>query len=116
MSTFDKREKGEEAKYARDKELGFKINARRNKLLGLWAAERMSRQGADAEAYAKECVLADFQNPGEEDVFRKVMEDLKKADAPVSEHDMRRKMAALVETAREEVEKAADKTRATTWA
>ncbi len=116
MSTFNKREKGEEAKYARNEELSFKINARRNKLLGLWAAERMGMQGADAEAYAKECVLADFENPGEEDVFRKVMEDLKKANAPVSEHDMRRKMAALVETAREEAEKAANRTRATTWA
>ena len=99
MSTFYRREKGEEAKYARNEELRFKINARRNKLLGLWAAERMGMQGADAEAYAKECVLADFEEPGEEDVFRKVMEDLKEADAPVSEHDMRRKMAGLVETA-----------------
>lgn len=104
MSTFDKREKGQEAKYAHDEELSFKINARRNKLLGLWAAERMGMQGADAEAYGKECVLADFEEPGEEDVYRKVMEDLKKANAPVSEHDMRRKMAALVETARQEVE------------
>lgn len=104
MSTFDKREKGQEAKYARDEELSFKINARRNKLLGLWAAERMGMQGADAEAYAKECVMADFEEPGEEDVYRKVMDDLKKANAPVSEHDMRRKMAALVETARQEVE------------
>ena len=111
MSTFNKREKGEEAKYARNEELSFKINARRNKLLGLWAAERMGRQ--DAETYAKECVLADFDKPGDEGVFRKVMDDLKKANAPVSEHDMRRKMAALLETAREEVEKAADKARAT---
>lgn len=104
MSTFEKREKGEEAKYARNEELSFKINARRNKLLGLWAAERMGMEGADADAYAKECVLADFEEPGEEDVYRKVMGDLKKADAPVPEHDMRRKMAALVETAREQVE------------
>ena len=116
MSTFNKREKGEEAKYARNEELSFKINARRNKLLGLWAAERMGIEGADADAYAKECVLADFDKPGDEGVFRKVMEDLKKANAPVSEHDMRRKMAALVETAREEVEEAVNKTRATTWA
>ena len=105
MSTFDRREKGQEAKYAHDEELNFKINARRNKLLGLWAADRMGIQGADADAYAKECVLADFEEPGEEDVYRKVMEDLKKANAPVSEHDMRRKMAGLVETAREQLEK-----------
>ncbi len=116
MPMFDKREKGEEAKYARNEELSFKIHARRNKLLGLWATDRMGMQGADAEAYAKDCVLADFDKPGEEDLFRKVMDDLKKANAPVSEHDMRRKMAALVETAREELEKAANKTRATTWA
>ncbi len=108
MPMFDKREKGEEAKYARNEELNFKIHARRNKLLGLWAADRMGMQGADAEAYGRECVLADFDKPGEEDLFRKVMEDLKKANAPVSEHDMRRKMAALVETAREEVEEAAN--------
>ena len=116
MPMFDKREKGEEAKYARNEELSFKIHARRNKLLGLWAAERMGMQGADADAYAKECVLADFDKPGEEELFRKVMDDLNKANAPVSEHDMRRKMAGLVETAREEVEKAANKTRAPTWA
>ena len=116
MTMFDRREKGEEAKYARNEELSFKIKARRNKLLGLWAAERMGMQGADADAYAKECVLADFENPGDEDLYLKVMEDLKKANAQVSEHDMRRKMAGLLETAREEVEKAANKTRVPTWA
>ena len=104
MSTFDRLEKGQEAKSAHDEELNFKINARRNKLLGLWAAERMGIPGADADAYAKECVLADFEEPGEEDVYRKVMADLEKAKAPVSEHDMRRKMAGLVETAREQLE------------
>ena len=104
MSTFEKREKGEEAKFARSAEMDFKINARRNKLLGLWAADRMGMQGADADAYAKECVMADFEEPGEEDVYRKVMGDLNKANVSVPEHDMRRKMASLVETAREQVE------------
>ena len=103
MSTFDKREKGEEARYAYNEEIAFKVNARRNRLLGLWAAERMGMDGQDAEAYAKECVLADFEEPGEEDVYRKVMGDLKKANAAVPEHDMRRKMASLSETAREQV-------------
>ena len=104
MSSFDKREKGEEARSAHNEELAFKANARRNRLLGLWAAERMGIEGQDAEAYAKECVMADFEEPGEEDVYRKVMADLKKANASVPEHDMRRKMASLVDTAREQVE------------
>ena len=72
MTTFDKREEGFEKKFAHDEELRFKANARRNKLLGHWAAEKLGLTGADAEAYAKEVVMADFEEAGDDDVFRKV--------------------------------------------
>jgi hypothetical protein len=76
MSTFDKREEGFEKKFAHDEELRFKAYARRNKQLGLWAADKMGISGADADAYAKSVVLADFEEAGEDDVFRKVKADL----------------------------------------
>ncbi len=75
MSTFDKREKGFESKYVHEQEIAFKAMARRNKLLGLWAAEKMGLAGEAAAAYAKEVVKADFDEPGDEDVFRKVFGD-----------------------------------------
>ena len=71
MTTFDKREEGFEKKFAHDEELRFKANARRNKLLGLWAAEKLGLSGAEADAYAKEVVVADFEEAGDDDVFRK---------------------------------------------
>ncbi|MCG8695175.1 MAG: DUF1476 domain-containing protein [Minwuiales bacterium] len=101
MSNFDKREKGFESKYAHDKETEFKIQARRNKLLGLWAAEILGLSGDAAESYAKQVVAADFDEPGDEDVFRKVFGDLK--DKGQSEHQVRRQMAELLETAREQI-------------
>ena len=76
MTTFDKREEGFEKKFAHDEELRFKANARRNKLLGLWAAEKLGLTGADAEAYAEGVVVADFEEAGDDDVFRKVRADL----------------------------------------
>lgn len=76
MTTFDKREEGFEKKFALDEELMFKAAARRNKLLGLWAAEKLGLSGADAEAYAKSVVMADFQEAGDDDVFRKIKADL----------------------------------------
>jgi len=103
-STFDKREKAEEAKYAHDRELAFKVGARRNKLLGLWAAELMGLAGGDAEAYAKQTVMADFDEPGDDDVFRKVKGDLAEAKVEMSDHDLRRKMDSLVRVAREQLE------------
>lgn len=77
MTTFDKREDGFEKKFAHDEELQFKAMARRNKLLGLWAAEKLGKTGADADAYAKEVVLSDFEEAGDNDVLRKVAADLK---------------------------------------
>ncbi len=76
MTTFDKREEGFEKKFAHDEELRFKATARRNKLLGLWAAEQLGKSGADADAYAKEVVVADFEEAGDDDVLRKVAGDL----------------------------------------
>ncbi len=75
MTTFDKREEGFEKKFAHDEELKFKAAARRNKLLGLWAAEKLGLTGAAVDAYAKEVVVADFEEAGDEDVFRKLRKD-----------------------------------------
>lgn len=94
MTTFDKREEGFEKKFAHDEELRFKAMARRNKLLGLWAAEKLGKSGPDAEAYAKEVVLADFEEAGDNDVVRKVVKDL--AGKDVTEQDIRAKMAELL--------------------
>src|SRR5262249_18129858 len=92
MSSFDKREEGFEKKFAHDEELRFKAMARRNKLLGLWAAGLLGKSGADAEAYAKEVVLADFEEAGDDDVFRKVVRDFAANKVSQSEQDVRKKM------------------------
>ena len=103
MSTFDKRQKSFEAKYAHDQETEFKIQARRNKLLGQWTAELLDLAGEAAEAYAKQVVVADFDEPGEEDVFRKVWGDLQEKGVDISEHRVRKQMAELLDVAREQV-------------
>ncbi|MGL5165194.1 MAG: DUF1476 domain-containing protein [Afipia sp.] len=97
MSTFDKREEGFEKKFALDEEQKFKAEARRNKLLGLWAAEKLGKTGDEAAAYAKEVVSADFEEAGDGDVLRKVTNDL--AGKGVSEAEVRKKMDELVATA-----------------
>lgn len=103
MTTFDKREESFEKRFALDEEQKFKAVARRNKLLGLWAAGTLGKSGAEAEAYAKEIVLAEFQEAGDEDVFRKISGDLKAKGASVSDDMIRKKMAELTITAREQV-------------
>lgn len=103
MSGFKDREKGHEAKFAHDAELRFKAEARRNKLLGLWAAEQMGMSEEKAKAYAAEVVAADFAEAGDEDVFRKVAADIKAKGAPVSDEMIRKKMAELIPVAREQV-------------
>ncbi len=103
MSSFDKRGKDFENKFAHDQELEFKAVARRNKLLGLWAAEAMGLEGGDADAYAKEVVKADFEEAGDEDVFRKVRGDFDKRGVDKSDHQIRRTMQELLVTAREQV-------------
>ena len=99
MSTFDKREEGFEKKFAHDEELRFKASARRNKLLGLWAAEKLGLEGDAAAAYAKEVVMADFEEAGDHDVFRKVRADFDAKGVAQSDHQIRRTMDELMETA-----------------
>ena len=96
MSTFDKREEGFEKKFAHDEELRFKATARRNKLLGLWAAEKMGLAGAEAEAYGKSVVVADIEEAGEEDVFRKIRKDFDAKKVEQSDHQIRRTMDELM--------------------
>jgi len=104
MSGFDKRREGYESKFAHDQELKFKATARRNKLLGLWAAEKMGLGGPEAEAYAKEVVKADFEEAGEEDVFRKIRKDLDAKQVAVSDHLVRRQMEDLMAVAVEQIQ------------
>src|SRR6266508_731913 len=96
MTTFDKREEGFEKQFAHDEELRFKANARRNKLLGLWAAEKLGLSGADADAYAKTVVMADFEEAGDDDVFRKVRKDFDAKGVAQSDHQIRRTMDELM--------------------
>lgn len=103
MTTFDKRKNEEEARYKRDEELKFKVNARRNKLLGLWAAEQLGMQGAAAEAYAKEVVAADFDRPGDSDVVEKVLKDFAVKGIAMDEHRLRKEMTRLTEVARRQI-------------
>ncbi|MBK1793595.1 DUF1476 domain-containing protein [Devosia sp. WQ 349] len=103
MSAFEDRQKGQEAKFAFDAEKQFKADARRNKLLGIWAAELMGLEGDAAKAYATEVVAADFQEAGDEDVFRKVAGDLAAKGVSVGEDVIRQKMVALKVTANEQI-------------
>ena len=96
MTTFDNRKDAAEKKFAHDAELQFKASARRNKLLGLWAAEQLGKAGADAEAYAKSVVMAEFEEAGDDDVVRKVRADLDAAGVAVSDHVIRRTMDELM--------------------
>jgi hypothetical protein len=91
-TTFDKREEGFEKKFAHDEELKFKATARRNKLLGMWAAQKLGLAGADAEAYAKEVVAADFEEAGDNDVFRKIRKDFDAKKVAVADAEVRKMM------------------------
>ncbi|MEQ8400062.1 MAG: DUF1476 domain-containing protein [Roseitalea porphyridii] len=104
MSIKDRKDAFEN-KFAHDAELRFKAEARRNKMLGLWAAEKLGKTGADAEAYAKEVIAADFEEPGDEDVFRKIRGDFDAAGVEQSDHQIRRTMDELMVKAAEEIEK-----------
>jgi hypothetical protein len=103
MTTFDKREEGFEKKFAHDEELRFKANARRNKLLGLWAAEKLGISGDAANAYAKDVVMSDFEEGGDHDVFKKVRKDLDAKGVALSDQDLRHTMIELMEKAIAEV-------------
>ncbi|WNJ99623.1 DUF1476 domain-containing protein [Thalassospiraceae bacterium LMO-JJ14] len=101
--SFSKREKGEERKYEMDQQLLFRAENRRNKLLGLWLAESFGLTGDGAENYAKEVVASDFDEPGIEDVIRKVMSDIKERSASITEAQVRSKMQELESVALDQV-------------
>ena len=99
MTTFDKREEAFEQQFAHDEELRFKATARRNKLLGLWAAEKLGLAGAEANSYAKSVVLADFEEAGDHDVLRKIRTDFDAKSVAQSDHQIGRVMTELMEKA-----------------
>ena len=103
MTTFDEREKAFEKKFEHDQEIQFKVKARRNKLLGLWAAGLLGKTGADAEAYAKEVVMADFEKPGDSDVVHKLMKDLAAAGKPMEDHTILKQADRLLPEAKKQV-------------
>jgi hypothetical protein len=103
MSTFDKREEGFERKFAHDEEVRFKARARRNKLLGLWAAQKLGLAGDAAKAYAKDVVIADFEGPGDDDVFARIRRDFDAKAVAQSDHQIRRTMEELMAKAVEDV-------------
>ena len=96
MTTFDKREEGFEKMFAHDEDLKFKANARRNKMLGLWAAQKLGLSGADADAYAKAVVMADFEEPGDNDVFKKIRKDFDGKGVTLSDQQIRSVMDDLM--------------------
>ncbi|MGW9333283.1 DUF1476 domain-containing protein [Bosea sp. NPDC055594] len=104
MATFDQRKDAFENKFAHDEELRFKAMARRNKLLGLWAADKLGKSGADAEAYAKSVVLADFEEAGDEDVVRKVKADFAAGNVAAGDSEIRQVMQDLLLRAAEEIQ------------
>jgi hypothetical protein len=104
MTTFEDREKGFERKFAHDEELKFKATARRNRLIGLWAADKMGLAGDEAQAYAREVIKADLAEPGDEDVFRKVRADFDAKGIDQSDHQIRRVIAEMMAEAVRQIE------------
>ena len=96
MTTFDKREEAFEQKFAHDEELKFKATARRNKMLGLWAAEKLGLKGADAEAYAKSIVMADFEEAADHDVLHRIRKDFDAKGVAQTDHQISRVMDELM--------------------
>jgi hypothetical protein len=104
MTSFEDREKGYERKFAHDEELKFRATARRNKLLGLWAAEQLGMVGDEAQAYAREVIKADLEIPGDDDVFRKIRRDFDAKGVQKSDHQIRSKMVDLMGVAISQIE------------
>ena len=105
MTTFDEREKAFEAKYRHDQDLRFKVTARRNRLLGMWAAGKMGITGEAAETYAKSVVAADFEKPGDQDVVDKVTKDLAAKGVAIDAHQLAREIERLATMAKEQLAK-----------
>jgi len=104
MTTFEDREKGFERKFAHDEELKFRATARRNRLIGLWAAEKMGLTGDEAQAYAREVIKADLAEPGDEDVFHKVRADFDAKGVDQSDHQIRRIIGEMMAEAVRQIE------------
>jgi hypothetical protein len=104
MESFERRKDGFERKFAHDEELKFKATARRNRLLGHWAAEKLGLSGADADAYARHVVKADFEEPGDDDVVRKNRTDFDAKNIALSDHQIRRIMEELLVKAAEQIQ------------
>lgn len=104
MTAFEDRQKGEEARFRHDQELGFKIRNRRNKLFGLWlASEHLGLSGDKAAEYAKDVVMADFEAPGDADMMRKVKDDLAAAGKSLSDHMLEKHLRECEATAKQQV-------------
>ena len=103
MSSFDKREKSFEKKFVRDEELQFKVSAKRNKYLGEWAADKLGKMSDDKIAYIQDVIKSDFAEPGDEDVFRKIQGDFKKASISIPDSKIREQMTSLLERAQKEL-------------
>lgn len=104
MATLDERQRAFERKFVLDEELRFKATARRNRLVGLWAAELVGKSGAEAEAYARDVVIADLAESGDEDVVRKLAADLAEAGQKVADSEIRAKLVELTEKAVKQIE------------
>jgi hypothetical protein len=104
MATFEERQQGFEAKFARDDALRFKTTSRRNRYLGVWAGELLGLSGSEAEAYVKDVIRADFQEPGDEDVIGKVMSDFKAKGVAVTDAQLRQKLIELMAQSLAEIE------------
>lgn len=103
MTTFDGREKAHEAKFVRDEEMAFRVTARRNRLLGQWAAARMSLTPEETDSYSKSVVQADFEEVGDEDVIRKLLGDLTAAQVDTTDEEIRQALADMTVEARRQL-------------
>ena len=103
MTSFEDREKSFEKKFVRDEELQFKIDARRNKYLGEWAADKLGKTQKEKDSYIQEVISSDFIEPGDEDVFKKVQSDFKKASINISDLEIRKQMNSLLERAKKDL-------------
>lgn len=107
MSGFDKREEAFEKRFVHDEEMRFKARARRNRLLGLWASEKLGLEGSAADEYARELVRVDFEEAGDDNVFGKIRADFDAMGVDQSDHQIRRRMEELMQTAIDQIRKEA---------
>ena len=102
MSSFDDRKKGFEKKFVHDEEIQFKVNAKRNKYLGEWVAEKLGKKDQNKEIYVQEVIKSDFAEPGDEDVFRKIQKDLKESGIEILDQEIRDQMVSCLERAKKD--------------